>query len=154
LGFIPISINQPLYSMKKTINLWIAFCSLFCASHLFAQTPSVDRINPTNWYVGMKNPKLQLLVYGKSINDFDVKINYQGVTLEKINKVENPNYLFLDLNIAPETKAGQMDIELSKTIQIQKVKRKTVDQIIKITQPYQLKARNKKPQVIDSKDFI
>ena len=140
--------------MKKIINLWIAIHSLFCAFSTLAQTPSVQRINPTNWYVGMKNPKLQLLVYGKNINDCDVKINYQGITLEKINKVENPNYLFLDLNIAPETKAGQMDIELSKTIQIQKGKKKTIDQIIKITQPYQLKIRDKKPQVIDSKDFI
>ena len=138
LGFNPISINQ----------------SLYCAFQTLAQTPSIERINPTNWYVGMKNPKLQLLVYGKNIKDCDVKINYQGVTLEKINKVENPNYLFLDLNVAPETKAGQMNIELSKTIQIQKGRKKTIDQIIKITQPYQLNVRDKKPQVIDSKDFI
>ncbi len=102
----------------------------------------------------MKNPKLQLLVYGKNISDCEVKINYQGVMLEKINKVENPNYLFLDLNIAPETKAGQLDIEFSKTISIQKGKKKTIDQIIKITQPFQLKIRDKKPQVIDSKDLI
>ena len=154
LGFNPISINQSLYSMKKNSKLWVVCCSLFCAFQTLAQTPSIERINPTNWYVGMKNPKLQLLVYGKNIKDCDVKINYQGVTLEKINKVENPNYLFLDLNIAPETKAGQMNIELSKTIQIQKGRKKTIDQIIKITQPYQLNVRDKKPQVIDSKDFI
>ena len=154
LGFNPISINQSLYSMKKISKLWVVCCSLFCAFQTLAQTPSIERINPTNWYVGMKNPKLQLLVYGKNIKDCDVKINYQGVTLEKINKVENPNYLFLDLNIAPETKAGQMNIELSKTIQIQKGRKKTIDQIIKITQPYQLNVRDKKPQVIDSKDFI
>ena len=140
--------------MKKISKLWMVCCSLFCAFQTLAQTPSVERINPTNWYVGMKNPKLQLLVYGKNIKDFEVKINYQGVTLEKVNKVENPNYLFLDLNIAPETKAGQMDIELSKTIQIQKGRKKTIDQIIKITQPFQLKVRDRKPQVVDSKDFI
>lgn len=154
LGFNPISINQSLYSMKKISKLWVVCCSLFCTFQTLAQTPSIERINPTNWYVGMKNPKLQLLVYGKNIKDCDVKINYQGVTLEKINKVENPNYLFLDLNVAPETKAGQMNIELSKTIQIQKGRKKTIDQIIKITQPFQLKVRDKKPQVIDSKDFI
>jgi neopullulanase len=154
LVFISIHINQLLYSMKKYLSYWIVICSTICAFQGFTQTPSIDRINPTNWYVGMKNPKLQLLVYGKNIKDCDVKINYQGVTLEKINKVENPNYLFLDLNIAPETKAGQLDIELSKTIQIQKSKKKTIDQIIKITQPYQLKVRDKKPQVIDSKDFV
>jgi neopullulanase len=140
--------------MKQTIKLWIIMYSLFCALPMLAQTPSVQRIDPTNWYLGMKNPKLQLLVYGKNINDCDVKINYEGVTLEKINKVENPNYLFLDLNIAPETKAGQMNIELSKTIQVPKGKKKMIDQIIKITQPYSLKVRDKKPQVIDSKDFI
>ena len=140
--------------MKKYFKLWVAFCSLLYAFQTFAQTPSIERVNPTNWYVGMKNPKLQLLVYGKNINDCDVKINYQGVTLEKINKVENPNYIFLDLNVAPETKAGQINIELSKTIQIQKGRKKTIDQIIKITQPYQLNVRDKKPQVIDSRDFI
>ncbi len=140
--------------MKKFLKLWLAIYSIATTSLLFAQTPSIQRINPTNWYVGMKNTKLQLLVYGKNINDCEVKINYSGVTLEKINKVENPNYLFLDLNIAPTTKAGQMDIELSKTIQVQKGKKKFIDQIIKITQPYQLMARTQKLQTIDSKDFI
>ena len=27
----------------------------------------VDRIDPTNWFVGMKNPSLQLMVYGEGI---------------------------------------------------------------------------------------
>lgn len=140
--------------MKKMLNLCLVIYALFCVSTGVAQTPSIQKINPTNWYVGMKNPKLQLLVYGKNIADCEVKINYSGVTLEKINKVENPNYLFLDLNISPNTKAGQMDIELTKTIKIQQGKKKFIDQIVKLTQPYQLKIRDKKPQVIDSKDFV
>ncbi len=140
--------------MKKLLKLGIMLYSFILSFSLTAQTPSIQRVNPTNWYVGMKNPKLQLLVYGKNINDCSVKINYPGVTVEKINKVENPNYLFLDLNIAPTTQPGQMDIELSKTIQIPKGKKKVIDQIVKITQPYQLMARTQKPQTIDSKDFI
>lgn len=140
--------------MKKYITQWIGFCSLVFSFNSFSQLPSVQRIDPTNWYVGMKNPKLQLLVYGKNISDCEVKINCAGVTLEKINKVENPNYLFLDLNIAPETQAGQMNIELSKTIKVQKGKKKLIDQIIKITQPYLLKIRDQKPQIIDSRDLV
>lgn len=137
--------------MKKTILFIIFTCLL---TSMFAQTPSVQRINPSNWWVGMKNPKLQLLVYGKNIAGSDVKINYQGVTLEKINQVENPNYLFLDLNIAPNTQAGQMLIELSKNIKVQKGKKSVVDQMVKITYPFQLKVRDQKPQEINSKDFI
>lgn len=137
--------------MKKTIFSIIFTCLL---TSLFAQTPSVQRINPSNWWVGMKNPKLQLLVYGKNIAGSDVKINYQGVTLEKVNQVENPNYLFLDLNIAPNTQAGQMLIELSKNIKVHKGKKSVVDQMVKITYPFQLKVRDQKPQEINSKDFI
>ncbi|MEA5401475.1 alpha-amylase family glycosyl hydrolase [Arcicella sp. DC2W] len=137
--------------MKKTILFIIFTCLL---TSMFAQTPSVQRINPSNWWVGMKNPKLQLLVYGKNIAGSDVKINYQGVTLEKVNQVENPNYLFLDLNIAPNTQAGQMLIELSKNIKVQKGKKSVVDQMVKITYPFQLKVRDQKHQEINSKDFI
>jgi neopullulanase len=136
--------------MKKILLLFFSL-NTFAG---FSQSPSVQRIDPTNWFVGMKNPKLQLMVYGKNINDCEVKINYQGVTLEKVNKVENPNYLFLDLNIAPETQAGQFAVELSKTIKVQKGKKKFIDQIVKISQPYQLKPRTQKPQEINSKDFV
>ena len=136
--------------MKKILLLICLFFSI----QGFSQSPSIQRIDPTNWFVGMKNPKLQLLVYGKNINDCEVKINYPGVTLEKINKVENPNYLFLDLNIAPETQPGQFNVELSKTIQVQKGKKKFIDQIIKISQPYHLKSRTQKPQEINAKDFV
>ena len=113
--------------MKKYIIQWTVCCSLIFSFTSFSQLPSIQRIDPTNWYVGMKNPKLQLLVYGKNISDCEVKISYLGVTLEKINKVENPNYLFLDLNIAPETQAGQLNIELSKIISIQKGKKKMIE---------------------------
>lgn len=137
--------------MKKAIFFILFMCLQII---LFAQTPSIQRINPTNWWVGMKNPKLQLLVYGKNIAGSEVKINYQGVTLEKVNQVENPNYLFLDLNIASNTQAGQMFIELSKSIKVQKGKKSIVDQLVKITYPFQLKVRDQKPQEINSKDFI
>ena len=29
---------------------------------------TVDRVDPTDWYVGMKNPSLQLMIYGKNID--------------------------------------------------------------------------------------
>ncbi|WP_373719294.1 cyclomaltodextrinase N-terminal domain-containing protein, partial [Bacteroides heparinolyticus] len=31
----------------------------------------IDRIEPTDWYAGMKNPTLQLMVYGKGIGTAD-----------------------------------------------------------------------------------
>jgi neopullulanase len=144
--------------MKK-LSIFLAFiCFAICQT--IAQNPTITRVNPTNWYVGMKNPALQLLVYGTNIKGTKLSIDYAGITVQKVHEVENPNYLFVDLLIAPTTKAGTFMIELTKTIQVevkQKRKNKTpkyVDQLIKITQPYELKTRNAKPQEINSKDFV
>ncbi len=66
-----------------------------------AQTTAIDRVNPTNWWVGMKNPSVQVLVHGPGAGTLAYSIGYPGVTLLKTNTVENPNYAFLDLVISP-----------------------------------------------------
>src|SRR5215217_2929908 len=69
-------------------------------------------IYPANWWVGMKNPRLQLMLHGKNIATVikAVTINYAGVKLERINRGENPNDLFIDLQIAAATKSGKFSI--------------------------------------------
>ena len=137
--------------MTKTLSLLFALCFFFLQG--FAQTPSIQRIDPTNWWVGMKNPELQLLVYGKNLKGSDLKINYPGVTIRQVYEVENANYLFVDLYISPEVKAGKFEIELSKSVSVQRGK-KTVNETVRITQTYELKVRDKHPQEINSQDFI
>ena len=72
------------------------------------------KVYPTNWWVGMKNPKLQLILHKENVGLFsNVSITYPGVKMEKINKAENKNYLFVDLVIAASAKPGIMKIILS-----------------------------------------
>jgi glycosidase len=71
-------------------------------------------IYPTHWWVNMKNPKLQLMIHQPAVGDFtSATITYAGVSVEKITKPENHNYLFIDIKIAPTAKAGTMKIRLS-----------------------------------------
>jgi glycosidase len=66
-----------------------------------------------NWWVGMKNPNLQLLIHGNNISQYQVSIKYPGVKVIKVNKVENPNYLFVNLTIdSKSAKAGTFKIDL------------------------------------------
>ncbi|MDC1106704.1 glycoside hydrolase family 13 protein [Prolixibacteraceae bacterium] len=74
----------------------------------------VDHLEPMTWWVGMKNPKLQLLVHGKKIGDLKPSITYPGVTIESVSFVENPNYQFIDLMIDKNTKPGSFNIEFKK----------------------------------------
>ena len=87
---------------------------------------TVDRIEPTDWYVGMKNPSLQLMVYGKDIAKVqNVTTDYAGVRVDSIVRLDSPNYLLVYLNVK-DAKAGVMTLQFDK---------KKVN--------YQLKAREK-----------
>ena len=118
---------------------------LLLTSSAFAQLPALERIEPANWWVGMKNNKLQLIVHGNQIANRNVIINYPGVTLLKTNKVENPNYLFLDVEISPATQPGIFPIRFE---------RKGDKAIIS---NYELRARNVKQvkaQGVTTKDLM
>jgi neopullulanase len=102
--------------MQKIIFLFLALCTLHSYKAIAQSTTDlpIQRVEPVNWYVGMKNPNVQLLVYGKNIQKAKINLNYAGVTLKKVNTVENPNYIFLDLEIGKEAKAGNVPILFSE----------------------------------------
>ena len=65
---------------------------------------------PTHWWTGMKNPKLQLIIHADNIAGDNITVSYPGVKLVKVNKVENKNYVFLDLIISANAKPGKIKI--------------------------------------------
>ncbi len=93
------------------MNLFKAMLFLLCLStqSIFAQS-KIERVEPPNWWVNMKNPNLQLLVYGDNIGDLNPSLDYAGVELLQVRKVKNPNYLFLDLVIDETAQAGKFPI--------------------------------------------
>ena len=71
--------------------------------------PAIARLDPTFWWVGMKNPKLQVLVHGPGLADSRVALaDYPGVTLESFQRLESPNYLVVNLLIDPSTQPGKL----------------------------------------------
>ena len=62
--------------------------------------PKIDRIEPANWFAGMKNASLQLMVYGQGIGAADVTTDYPGVAVDSIVRLESPNYLLVYLNLS------------------------------------------------------
>ena len=74
----------------------------------------LQHVEPMNWWVGMHNPNLQILVHAPNIAESTPVINYDGVTLKEVIHTTNPNYLFINIEIAPETKAGAFDIVFNR----------------------------------------
>jgi glycosidase len=91
-------------------KLKVFFLTAIIISSFMASAQELIRVEPPNWWVGMQNNELQLLVYGKDIAKTEVELAYLGVQLVSIDKVENPNYLFINLMIDESAAAGSFDI--------------------------------------------
>lgn len=70
----------------------------------------IDRVEPPNWWTGFKNEKLQLLIKHPNIGTSSLKVDYTGVSIEKLHKAKSPNYLFVDLIITNKAKSGKFDL--------------------------------------------
>lgn len=74
----------------------------------------IERVEPPNWWVGMKTKNLQILVYGNSINDLIPKISNSNIELTSFDKVKNENYLFLNISISENAKPDEVEIDFYK----------------------------------------
>ena len=97
-----------------------------------AKKSVIDRIEPTDWFVGMKNPTVQLMVYGQGIRDVkDVTTDYPGVNIDSLVRLDSPNYLLVYMNLK-DAQPGTM------TLNFRSEKGKVN------SEKFQLKAREKK----------
>ena len=97
----------------------------------------IDRIEPTDWYVGLKDASLQLMVYGKDIKTAEVSTDYPGVKIDSLVRLDSPNYLLVYMNVK-DAQPGTMTLLFQQGKQKKKV-------------DYTLKAREMKGE--DRKGF-
>lgn len=77
-------------------SLLIIICAI---SILLPQNFTVERIEPPNWWFGMKTDTIQILLYGKNVGNAEIYPSHRGATVIDYHKAESPNYLFIDLLI-------------------------------------------------------
>lgn len=93
--------------MKKTAISLMLLIGCSFSSH---SKTTIEQIDPPNWWVGMHQRDLQLLIYGEQIEKCRPEINYPGVTITSVEPGDHSGYLFIVLDIAPNTMPGQVDI--------------------------------------------
>ncbi|RYZ00660.1 MAG: alpha-amylase [Chitinophagaceae bacterium] len=96
--------------MKKMLG----FSLLLWSTGLMAQPLKPTGVYPTHWWAGMKNPKLQLMLYAPGAAGYSYTVDNRSVKLVKVNKAENPNYVFLDLLVNASAKPGTVKVSWSK----------------------------------------
>lgn len=119
--------------MNRPLFLSLLF-ALFATGITHAENVKVE---PAFWWSGMKNPELQLMVYGKDIAGYRPTVNYPGVYLKSAVTLESPNYLLIYLDVSG-AEPGRFDITFTKDKK-------------QFAYPYELKQR--KPGAADIKGF-
>lgn len=97
--------------MKKVL-IFSVLALLF--QNLFSQKITLQRIEPSSWFVGMEDTTLQLLVYGTNISQTEPSTTSNQLKISKIHKAESPNYLFIDILISKNAKEEVFDIVFTK----------------------------------------
>lgn len=74
----------------------------------------IEHVEPLSWWVGMNTP-LQLMVNGADVAAYNVAIlpADQGVEVVAVHKADSPNYLFVDVAIADDAKAGEYTLRFT-----------------------------------------
>ena len=112
--------------MKHTLILLIVFLFSWGGGQT-VRAMEIKKVAPSFWWAGMKNPELQILLYGEDLALSDVSVSGEGIYLKETVRQDNPNYLLLYLDLS-EAKAQTFQILLKhgkKKLQI----------------PYELKSR-------------
>jgi glycosidase len=93
--------------------------TMFClaAACLLAQAQTVERVDPPNWWVGMKHEQVELMLHGAGIADCTARLNWPGVRLVRSTRGPNPNYLWLTLQVGAQAAAGTVPITLQRGAQ-------------------------------------
>jgi glycosidase len=100
------------------------------------------RIDPPNWFVGMEDASLHIMLHAPKISEYRVHLEgAEGISLDKITNLPNPNYVILECIIDENANAQVFDVVLTLN---EKVSRHA----------YELKQKKATPQKIDGGDVL
>ncbi len=100
--------------IRKQLVLW------FISTFILLACVQAQTFYPTNWFTGLKDNNLQLMIKGDGVAHKVPMIKMSaagmqladGMTLKSITRTENPNYIFLNITIAASAKPGVRNIQL------------------------------------------
>ena len=97
-----------------------------------ARSAEIHRVDPPFWWTGFKQSQLQLMLYGDNISHMTVTVNKPGIAIDQVVSSDNPDYLFVYLNIESNAQPGEMNLLFK-------------DKADEITLPYRLEQKSRDP---------
>jgi len=95
-------------------NLKALLLVLFFCFTGFSQNFTIDKIEPPNWWIGMKWDTVQLMVYGENFEGVRVSSSNDELKILNVQSLDNSTYLFVDIFIPEDLKSGNYKLKFYK----------------------------------------
>jgi glycosidase len=103
--------NSPA-TRRRCSTLVLCLCLLLLQATLAgAQTPTVRKIEPPNWWINY-TPTLTLLLSGENLNGARVESATTGVSVLGAEASANGHYVFVHIKLGPLVRAGKMELRI------------------------------------------
>lgn len=77
-----------------------SFIIILLFTSLMIQAQKIERVEPPNWWAGMKYNQVELMIYGDDISEFTPSIEHSTISIKNIVRTENKNYLFINIDVS------------------------------------------------------
>ncbi|MCA1856566.1 glycoside hydrolase family 13 protein [Massilia oculi] len=88
----------------------LLIAALLPAAWAAAAPYQIQHVEPPHWWAGMKRPGLQLMVHGEKIGELAPSLAHPGVRITGVERTDNPNYLFVNLDIGKDARPGEFTL--------------------------------------------
>jgi len=89
------------------LKVWFALfaCIFFSSANAATPPPKVHHLAPAHWYVGFKDPTLEILIHAENIDLYDMQMEEaEGVQFLGKTNSGNRHIAYLNLQISPDAK--------------------------------------------------
>ncbi len=86
------------------------FLTACSEAQITASAAGIDRIEPPFWWQGFEHRELQLLVNGKNVGELSPSVDYPGVDIVRVERVDSANYLFVYLDVDESARPGVFEL--------------------------------------------
>ncbi|NQX93167.1 MAG: cyclomaltodextrinase N-terminal domain-containing protein, partial [Flavobacteriales bacterium] len=130
--------------LLNTVILFTLITFVSCSSPSLLVAQNNLTVEPPNWWVGMTNNQVQLMIHGVNLDQYEVKIEDSGVKITDLSYGQNSNYLWLTLEIQEDLKPGVVSLNFHKLGKNRP----------KFSYEYEFKSRESSDRGIDQGDFM
>jgi neopullulanase len=79
-----------------------------------AQKPVINKVEPPNWWTGMKLNRIQLMLYGENLKDVSIHFEPAGIKVLSVDETEKGLYSFINIEIPSDAQPQTYKIIVEK----------------------------------------